>query len=324
VSLTSLAQAGPAVPSRFQHEAFVYRGNAEFVASSVAFIRAGLAAGEPVMVAVIQPKIDLIRAELDGQAHRVRFVDMAELGRNPARILPAWREFAEDHGTRAAALRGIGEPVWGGRRAQEVAESQLHEALLNLAFDPAVDGGPRFRLRCPYDAAALDREVIEAVRDSHPVVADAGGWRDSGRYAGPDHAAAAFADLLSEPPPHAERLPFGPEDLPRVREIVVGQAERLHLGRERTAELVLAVHEVATNSLRYGGDGGLLRVWRDSDGLVCDIRDRGRISEPLVGRTRPSLTDEGGRGLWLANQLCDLVQIRSSSDGTVVRLHMWL
>ena len=30
----------------------------------------------------------------------------------------------------------------------------------------------------------------------------------------------------------------------------------------------------------------------------------------------------GGYGLWLANQLCDLVQIRSLPAGTAVRLHM--
>jgi hypothetical protein len=31
-----------------------------------------------------------------------------------------------------------------------------------------------------------------------------------------------------------------------------------------------------------------------------------------------------GRGLWIANQLCDLVQIRSSAAGTVVRMQMRL
>ena len=34
--------------------------------------------------------------------------------------------------------------------------------------------------------------------------------------------------------------------------------------------------------------------------------------------------DATGRGLWLANQLCNLVQIRSSPEGTTVRLHMRL
>ena len=33
---------------------------------------------------------------------------------------------------------------------------------------------------------------------------------------------------------------------------------------------------------------------------------------------------EGGRGLFLVHQLCDLVQLRSSPSGTTVRLFTWL
>ena len=61
-----------------------------------------------------------------------------------------------------------------------------------------------------------------------------------------------------------------------------------------------------------------------ADAVVCEVRDGGHIDAPLVGRERPSLERPGGRGLWLVNQLCDLVQIRSFPTGTVVRLHMRL
>lgn len=56
--------------------------------------------------------------------------------------------------------------------------------------------------------------------------------------------------------------------------------------------------------------------------VVCDVSDRGWIRQPLAGRARPSVDLESGRGLWMVNQLCDLVQLRSSPAGTVVRLHM--
>ena len=84
---------------------------------------------------------------------------------------------------------------------------------------------------------------------------------------------------------------------------------------------MLAVDEVATNSYRYGGGGGTLRTWASGGGLVCEVRDGGRFSDPLVGRRRPSSDRIGGRGLWIANQLCDLVQVRSSGEGAVVRLY---
>ena len=48
----------------------------------------------------------------------------------------------------------------------------------------------------------------------------------------------------------------------------------------------------------------------------------GDIDEPLAGRKRPSSTQEGGHGLWLANQLSDLVQLRTFATGSVVRVHM--
>jgi anti-sigma regulatory factor (Ser/Thr protein kinase) len=38
----------------------------------------------------------------------------------------------------------------------------------------------------------------------------------------------------------------------------------------------------------------------------------------------PDGEQEGGRGLWLINQLCDLVQLRSSPEGTSVRMSMRL
>lgn len=86
--------------------------------------------------------------------------------------------------------------------------------------------------------------------------------------------------------------------------------------------LLVAVSEVVSNSLIHGGGAGLLRLWTTDATVVCEVRDRGWIREPLVGRARPVRDRENGRGVWIVNQLCDLVQLRSSPAGTVVRMHM--
>jgi anti-sigma regulatory factor (Ser/Thr protein kinase) len=88
-----------------------------------------------------------------------------------------------------------------------------------------------------------------------------------------------------------------------------------------TEELVLAVNEVATNSVVHGGGGGILRVWEEDDALICEVDDGGLFDKPLAGRQLPDYADTSGRGLWLANQVCDLVQMRSFGGGSAVRIH---
>ena len=103
------------------------------------------------MAALVPAHLDLLRDALGAAADEVRLVDMGELGANPARIIPAWREFTDEHAEGGRPVRGIGEPVWAGRRGSELAESQLHEALLNTA----VAAETPLWLLCPYDADGL-------------------------------------------------------------------------------------------------------------------------------------------------------------------------
>ena len=85
---------------------------------------------------------------------------------------------------------------------------------------------------------------------------------------------------------------------------------------------MLAVNELTANSIRYGGGSGRVLVWREDGAMLCEVEDSGRFSDPLVGRRRPEPNRITGRGLWLVNQLCDLVQIRSGPDRNVVRIRV--
>ena len=295
----------------FRHEAFLYAGAAAFLEGTVPFIQAGLDAGEAVLVVVGREKIDALRDELGPDAARVSFADMAEVGRNPARIIPAWRDFLAAGGAGGPA-RGIGEPVYADRTPDELLECQRHEALLNVAF---ARGAP-WRLMCPYDTSSLGPGVIEAARHSHRFVA--GGH--SALYRG-DGWTGPGEERLPEPPAGALPLAFGHGPLDGVRQFVVDHVGHT-LGAAELSDLLVAVTEVAGNSLMHGGGAGTVRVWDSVTGVVCEVRDRGWIRQPLVGRACPTHEQESGRGLWMVNQLCDLVQLRSSPAGTVVRLHM--
>ena len=309
----------PIALEAFGHEAHFSQGTPGFLEGAVPFIRDGVAVGEPVMVAVSPEKIALLRAELGDEADGVVFTDMRDLGRNPGRIIPAWHDFLDEHRRAPGRVRGVGEPIWPGRSPAELVESQLHESLLNLAF-AAADG---FRLLCMYDVDALEDDVLDEACCSHPTIHDAAGTRDSLDYRGDEELLAPHDVPLTRPPTPAETLRFEHRGLPEVRTLILRGAGRVGLSAAKTDDLVLAASEIAANSVRHGGGRGVFSVWREDDALVCEFRDRGHISDPLAGRKKPDVTQSGGWGLWLAHRVCDLVQLRSRPDGTVVRLHMY-
>jgi len=317
--VTTATPAQPDAPgSSFRHEVLLYSGEAEFADRVGGFVREGVEAGEPVLVAVSPTKIEILRRALGGCARWVTFVDMDALGSNPARILPTWRTFATPHLAAGRRLRGVGEPISPGRSAAELVECHRHEALLNLAFD----GGGAWWLVCPYDAGALPAEVIAEARCTHPLVWTSHNGQPSAEYRGRFAAAEPFVTPLPEPPALVEETTFMLGDLRTVRAVIAAAAREWGLPEARVADMILAAGEVAANSIRHGGGRGTMQVWYEDDTAVCEIRDAGYIEEPLAGREPPQTGRGGGYGLWLANQVCDLVQVRSSPAGTTVRLHV--
>jgi anti-sigma regulatory factor (Ser/Thr protein kinase) len=111
-------------------------------------------------------------------------------------------------------------------------------------------------------------------------------------------------------------------DLSRVRALVLKHATEAGLPESRANDLVLAVSEAAANTLRHTRSSGTLTIWQDAGEIICEIHDEGVITDPLVGRRRPPPDALGGHGLWLVHQVCDLVELRSDSTGTTIRMHM--
>jgi anti-sigma regulatory factor (Ser/Thr protein kinase) len=309
-------------PARlFRHEALFYAGRREFLDGTVPFMREGLAGDEPILVVVDAPKIVALRAALGPDAARVRFADMAEVGRNPARIIPRWRRFVDEHLRDDRPVRGIGEPIWAGRGSAELVECQAHETLLNVAFADS----PAWSLLCPYDIKALEPAVVDEARRSHPFLVRQGNRYASQEYLDNHPSPGRLDHPLPTPPDHAMSIPFGPDpgSLTTARDRLRRHAEHLGVDPVTIEYLTLAASELATNSLCHGGGSGTIHLWLDGHMLLCEVRDPGQFTgHPLVGRQHPDVNQVGGRGLWLVNQLCDLVQIRTGPAGTTVRIHM--
>jgi anti-sigma regulatory factor (Ser/Thr protein kinase) len=129
---------------------------------------------------------------------------------------------------------------------------------------------------------------------------------------------------LSTPPPGAVTLAYR-HDQRAVRRFAADRARLAGLSPERTTDLVIAVAEVAANTLAHTSGPGILTVWVADGDLICQIQDSGQITDPRAGTRRPDAADPSrGRGLWLVHQVCDLVEMRTGPGGTTTRLHMRL
>jgi anti-sigma regulatory factor (Ser/Thr protein kinase) len=317
---TSPAHSGPTrAQDGYVHDVMLWSALDPFVRATADFVRGGLLCGERVVVALPGARLRAVRTALGEAARHVAFADMLELGSNPACLIQAWVDFVAQTGDQPS--RGVGEPLWAGRTGAEVTECQLHEALLNDAI-PAT--APLW-LRCPYEVGALTHEVLDEALHAHPWVASVDGAALANQsYGGSELGAMGFSSPLPDPPESTIVRVITPESLRSVRDLALHVARVCGVPEDRAADLGLALHELGVNSVVHGSGQGTLRLWRTPDALVCEVIDSGVVSDPLTGRLAPDPEEPDGRGLWMVNQLCDLVQLRSSGSGTAVRVHTWL
>jgi anti-sigma regulatory factor (Ser/Thr protein kinase) len=300
-------------PGLFRHIALFYRDPAEYQAQILGFARAGLARDEPLFIAV--PAARAFGEQLAAEPGELLCSDLTDVGRNPARIIPEMRAVIDRHAGRR--VRVVAEPVWPGRSPAEICEVVRHEALVNLAFS-----GAQATIMCAYDVTRLTPAAISGARDTHPQHVAGDGEVTAGGTAAPWQVPPECDRALPPPPASSETLGYE-TDLVPVRRLVEGHARRSGLAAERVGDLVLAVNEIAANTLGHTSSGGVLQVWHDEAEIFCQVEDQGWIADPLAGRVRRP-PDGRGHGLFLVNQVCDLVELRTGQGGTTVRMHMSL
>jgi len=301
----------------FRHEALLYGGPDGFLAGVVPFVRAGVEHAEPVAVVVDRAKASALTAALGDDAAHVRFADMEVVGRNPGRLISFWDDFVREFARAERPVRGVGEPVTPARGSDELVECYRHEALLNLAFQDCP-----WSLLCPYDVDALAADVIADARASHPLLLEHGAHRRSPELRTLDELAVPPDTPLDPLPAAAEVVAFDDRDSLRTARHAAARAARaVGCTPTVTNDVDLVVGELGANTIRHTTSGrGTLCVWHDAEWLFCEVRDRGWIGDPLAGRVRPPVDALNGRGLWLAHQLSDLLQLRTGAGRSVVRV----
>jgi len=299
------------------HFAAFYRSDDEFLNTVVPFILDGVANDDPVHVAVPTGNLTLLRDVLGDAAEKVQWADMTDIGRNPARTFAMF-----DAALRAVSpgrqVRSVAEPVWPGRSADEYPACVQNEALFNVAF-----ADDHLVTLCTYDAANLPEQVIADARRTHPLISRGSALVPSREYTWQDAFDDNNAVLTSDP--SAAVFECGKlTDLGGARMFAADRAAALGLPANRIGDVHLIVTELATNSLKYTGGNCRVALWKRDGHLICEVRDAGRLDDPLAGRRMASPHSLGGRGLLLVNALADLVRIHTSPNGTTIQAFLSL
>jgi len=293
----------PAALIDMRHDGSALPSTRAVLSAAGDFLADAVVADQPVLYLGPSARLAALRRTVRTRAQAVTWVDTDVLVRNPARLLPALGEFVSSYrGVRVRALVDLSVPRPAGPVRDEL---YLHEFLLNTG---ECQSWP-LDLRCCYDIVTVGAEVAEALNEMHH------------RPASGAEAQDAFEAELP-PPPSAVRFPADITTLAALREFVHRHATAAGVAPDRIDDLAYAVNEVVTNSICHGAGHADLSVWTEPTFFCCDVRDRGRITDPLVGRVKPEAGAGSGRGLWLVHHLCDLVQVRSSSAGTTVRMRI--
>lgn len=297
------------------HEAVLYSAPDELAQRLVPHILPSLDEGAPVVAVLDEPTRAEVRRVLGDAAEHVDFPDPGTVHRLPPfTVAQRWVRLSRRVTTPTGRATVVGQHVEGLPGC-----TGNHWARLDIALNVAVVGLP-ITVLCPYRAD--DRELAR-VEATHPRLMTAHGLVASASYRSPTEA---LVEYPPPPPPElgppAAELAFTADELADLRHLVAEVASRGGTEPDRVADLVLAVNEIGSNSIEHGPGNGRLRLWVTADDVVAEVADRGTADLPFPGMVAPTATGVRGRGLWLASELCDVMQVWSDGEGTVVRLRM--
>ena len=117
---------------------------------------------------------------------------------------------------------------------------------------------------------------------------------------------------------------FGRDEITAVRHEVQARLRAAGLTRDQSQGFVLAINEMITNVVLHAGGTGRLRLRPEAGSVWCTVTDSGPGIPPDCRRPPdvPGAFEVGGRGIWLAYQLCDEVTMATGPIGTTVGLRM--
>lgn len=301
------------------HRALVYQDARHFDEAVVAFVRDGLERDEQTLVFAVPEKLERLRSALGPAARAdVDFIDADAMYHRQGQILRAAKDHLDVATAGGRPARLVAEQALASRSAAEVAYYLRLEAASNAIF-----ASYPVTVLCPYDGSTLPASVLEGCHRTHPELFDGAGTRPSQAFVDPESFVVESLCPV-EPPADAAAFSFDrAEDLAAARSFLQARAEAASLGTTAVAELVTGANEILTNAILHGEGPRQLWVYLEEGTLVVHVRDRGRgFADPFAAYLPPDLRAElgGGRGMWIAHQTSDALELVTDASGTDVRL----
>lgn len=299
---------------RFCHEGFFFDDDAELRDRCGSFAVEAAETAQPLLVVASESTLRLLRTLLG--ARRVRdcvvFVESDQWWRGSAfATLLAYQRAMADLVDGGSPWRLIGEPTW----IDDAGGAMWHrlEAACNESFADL----PYYSL-CLHDERRLSPSSTATARSTHPLRIRDGGTYTADEYLDPVRFLRASEPEWSDAPSVASVASI---ESPAHARNFVAQCASDVVDDARTESLMLSASELATNALRAGGEV-TMRAWTANGHFVGEVADTGPgFDAELAGYVPPPADSLGGRGLWLTRSVLDDVAIRSTTDGTTVRMY---
>lgn len=300
--------------SHLEHPAFLYGSRDDFLRVMVPYVQMGIDRGDVCFVAARGDYLPSLADEVDGG--RVKLVDTYEWHPHPSTRLRAFSEMiVEELDAGSTSFRLAGEPVWAGNTPEFTKEWQRYESVLNSVLAPYP-----VSLICLYDTATLDPSVVDGARKTHPLVQVGEDVDESPDFRSPERFLPRWNHELPDVPTAAVRMTEVP-DAAAGRRFLWDQALASGMEPEGAMDMCVAANEILTNGFVHA-EHPEMAIWRDEARLICQIDNYGEpLDDALAGYRPPELGQVSGRGLWLARQLVDLLQIVPTAEGTSFRLY---
>lgn len=307
--------SAPAPAPVSAHRALVYTDEAELVAQVCNFLQEGADNGERLGVALGPEKLASVRSRLGRRAELVEFADGGSVPRRQGHALRALVEYLSTPGPAQRRTRIVTEQGLAQRSPAEVRDYLRVEAAATEVYRTF-----GVSVLCPYDASCLPEDVVMDCLRAHPELLQGGQVVASPYFEGPLKFIVSHSAVVN-PPVWAPS--FGcdsSESLSVARIFLKDQAQAAGLGEDTTTDLVLAATEMLSNAIVHGRAPRRVWVYREGANLVCHVHDCGPgLAEPLAAYLPPAPEAAGGRGLWMARQMCDALEVASDETGTHVR-----